>query len=103
MSETPQPSQPEQPADAGPATDPQTGEDLSWRQTAMSAVLLDRSAPDHREIGELLTEIFEGSFEVEHGTGDDPATAVYIADATVIVTSVDAPIPDGQIGRDTSE
>ena len=103
MSETPQPSQPEQPADAGPATDPQTGEDLSWRQTAMSAVLLDRSAPDHREIGELLTEIFEGSFQVEHGTDDDPATAVYIEDATVIVTSVDAPIPDGHAKNNTRE
>ena len=62
MSDSPQPGQPGQsdadqpdPATAaGPTVDPQTGEDLSWKQTPMALVLLDRPAPDHREIGELL-------------------------------------------------
>lgn len=103
MSETPQPSNPEQPVGAGPATDPRTGEDLSWKQIAMTAVLLDRPAPDHWEVGALLAEVFEGSLEVEHGTDDDPATAVHVEDATVIVTSVDAPIPEGQATRNARD
>ena len=85
MTDTPQPDQ--------PAVDPQTGEDLSWKQTPVAIVLLDRPAPGHDEVGELLTEIFEGSYEVERGT-DDPATAVYVEDATVIVSAVDAPVPE---------
>lgn len=86
MTDTPQPDQ--------PAVDPQTGEDLSWKQTPVAIVLLDRPAPGHDEVGELLTEIFEGSYEVELGTDDDPATAVYVEDATVIVSAVDAPVPE---------
>ena len=86
MTDTPQPDQ--------PAVDPQTGEDLSWKQTPVAIVLLDRPAPGHDEVGELLTEIFEGSYEVERGTDDDPATAVYVEDATVIVSAVDAPVPE---------
>ena len=79
--------------------DPQTGEDLSWKRTPVAIVLLDRPAPEHREVGALLTEIFEGSYEVEPGTEDDPASAVYIEDATVIVTRIDAPMPDGEASR----
>lgn len=86
MTDTPQPDQ--------PAVDPQTGEDLSWKQTPVAIVLLDRPAPGHDEVGELLTEIFEGSYEVERGSDDDPATAVYVEDATVIVSAVDAPVPE---------
>lgn len=86
MTDTPQPDQ--------PAVDPQTGEDLSWKQTPVAIVLLDRPAPGHDEVGELLTEIFEGSYEIERGTDDDPATAVYVEDATVIVSAVDAPVPE---------
>lgn len=86
MTDTPQPDQ--------PAVDPQTGEDLSWKQTPVAIVLLDRPAPGHDEVGELLTEIFEGSYEVEQGTVDDPATAVYIEDATVIVSAVDSAVPE---------
>lgn len=74
--------------------DPVTGEDLSWKQTPVAIVLLDRAAPDHREIGELLSEIFEGSFEVQPGTEDDPAAAVHVEDATVLVSSVDSPLPE---------
>ncbi|MCT1432814.1 hypothetical protein [Dietzia maris] len=86
MTDTPQPDQ--------PAVDPQTGEDLTWKQTPVAIVLLDRPAPGHDEVGELLTEIFEGSYEVERGTDDDPATAVYIEDATVIVSAVDSAVPE---------
>lgn len=86
MTDTPQPDQ--------PAVDPQTGEDLSWKQTPVAIVLLDRPAPGPDEVGELLTEIFEGSYEVERGTDDDPSTAVYVEDATVIVSAVDAPVPE---------
>ncbi|MFI8592165.1 hypothetical protein [Dietzia maris] len=86
MTDTPQPDQ--------PAVDPQTGEDLSWKQTPVAIVLVDRPAPGHDEVGELLTEIFEGSYEVERGTDDDPATAVYIEDATVIVSAVDSAVPE---------
>lgn len=86
MTDTPQPDQ--------PAVDPQTGEDLSWKQTPVAIVLLDRPVPGHDEVGELLTEIFEGSYEIERGTDDDPATAVYVEDATVIVSAVDAPVPE---------
>lgn len=88
-----------QPAEAGPPTDPQTGEDLSWKQTPLALVLLDRPAPDHHEVGELLAEIFEGAYEVEPGTDDDPATAVHVEDATVIVSTVDSPVPDGEASR----
>ena len=85
MSETP----PDQ-----PAVDPQTGEDLSWKRTPVAILLLDRPAPDHREVGELLAEIFEGSYAVEPGTDSDPATAVHVEDATVIVSTIDAPVPE---------
>jgi len=88
MTDTPKPDR--------PAVDPRTGEDLSWKQTPMALVLLDRPAPDHREIGELLVEIFEGSFEVRPGTDADPATVVRVEDASVIVSTVDAPVPDGE-------
>lgn len=88
-----------QPAEAGPPTDPQTGEDLSWKQTPLALVLLDRPAPDHHEVGELLAEIFEGAYEVEPGTDDDPATAIHVEDATVIVSTVDSPVPDGEASR----
>lgn len=101
MTDSPQPGQPEQPQDQPPAVDPRTGEDLSWKQTPVAIVLLDRPAPGYDEIGELLAEIFEGSYEVERGTEDDPATAVYIEDATVIVSSIDAPVPEAaQYTRD---
>lgn len=111
MSDSPQPGQPGQsdadqpdPATAaGPTVDPQTGEDLSWKQTPMALVLLDRQAPDHREIGELLAEIFEGSFEVEIGTHEDPATAVHVEDATVIVSAVDSPVADGEASKYTAD
>lgn len=83
-------TQPGQP----PAVDPQTGEDLSWKQTAVAIVLLDRPAAGHGEIGELLSEIFEGSFEVERGSDDDPATAVHVEDATVLVSAIDAPLTE---------
>ena len=86
MSDSPQPGQP-------PTVDPQTGEDLSWKQTPVAIVLLDRPAAGHGEIGELLAEIFEGSFEVERGSDDDPATAVHVEDATVLVSAIDAPLP----------
>lgn len=86
MTDTPQPDQ--------PSVDPQTGEDLSWKQTPVAIVLLDRPAPGHNEVSELLTEIFEESYKVQRGSDDDPATAVYIEDATVIVSSVDAPVPE---------
>ena len=98
MSETPQPGQPAQ-----PPVDPHTGEDLSWKQTPLALVLLDRPAPPHQEIGELLSEIFEGSYEVERSTDDDPATAVYIEDATVIVSRIDAPVADGEASRYTHD
>ena len=100
MSETPQPGRP---ADGGPPIDPQTGEDLSWKQVPLALVLLDRPAPDHREVGELLAEIFEGSYEVEPGTDEDPATAVHVEDATVIVSTVDSPVPEGEASRHTAD
>lgn len=109
MSDSPQPGQPPQPdhsgqpADAVPPIDPQTGEDLSWKQTPLAVVLLDRPAPDHREVGELLAEIFEGSYEVEPGTDEDPAAAVRVEDATVIVSTVDSPVPDGEASRYTAD
>ena len=81
------------------AVDPHTGEDLSWKQTPLVLVLLDRPAPDHRELGDLLTEVFEDSYEVERGSDDDPATAVYVEDATVIVSTIDAPVADGEASR----
>ena len=105
MSDSPQSGQPHQPghsgqpADAGPPVDPQTGEDLSWKQTPLALVLLDRPAPGHIEVGELLAEIFEGAYEVEAGTDEDPATAVHVEDATVIVSAVDSPVPDGEASR----
>ncbi len=109
MSDSPQPDQSGQPADAqspadgGPPIDPRTGEDLSWKQTPLALVLLDRPAPGHEEIGELLAEIFEGAYEVERGTDEDPATAVRIEDATVIVSTVDSPVPDGEASRYTAD
>lgn len=87
MSDSPQPGQP-------PTVDPQTGEDLSWKQTPVAIVLLDRPAAGHGEIGELLAEIFEGSFEVERGSDDDPATSVHVEDATVLVSAIDSPLPE---------
>lgn len=116
MSETPQPAEPErtdeasapdrppgtpdQPGTPGapgrPPLDPETGEDLSWKRTAMAMLLLDRPAPGHQETGELLAEVFDGSYPVEQGTPDDPATAVYVGDATVVVTTIDAPVADGE-------
>lgn len=92
MSDSPQPGQP-QPGQP-PTVDPQTGEDLSWKQTPVAILLLDRPAAGHGEIGELLSEIFEGSFEVERGSDDDPATAVHVEDATVLVSAIDAPLPE---------
>ncbi|GAA3508871.1 hypothetical protein [Dietzia aurantiaca] len=79
--------------------DPVTGEDLSWKHTPVTFVLLDRAAPDHREIGELLSEVFEGGYEVEQGDDDDPAVTVAIEDATVIVTAIDSPVADGEASR----
>lgn len=99
MSDSPQPGPP---ADAGPLIDPNTGEDLSWKQTPLALVLLDRPAPDHREVSELLAEIFEGSYEVVPGTDEDPAAAVHVEDATVIVSTVDSPVPDGEVSRYTA-
>ena len=95
MSETPRPAQPE-PVSPQPAVDPRTGEDLSWKQTPLALVLLDRPAPDHEEIGTLLDEVFEGSYEVEQGDRDDPAIAVYIEDTTVIVSTIDEPVAGGE-------
>lgn len=99
--EQPVPEQPvpDVPTPGTPTVDPQTGEDLSWKHTPVAIVLLDRPAPGHREVSELLTEIFEGSYEVEPGTEDDPASAVYIEDATVIVSRIDAPMADGEASR----
>ncbi|MDX2357532.1 hypothetical protein [Dietzia sp. PP-33] len=94
MSETPQPEP--------PAVDPRTGEDLSWKHTPLAIVLLDRPAPGHREVGELLAEIFEGAYEVDPGTDSDPATGVSIEDATVIVTPIDGPVADGEASRYTA-
>ena len=103
MSDSPQPEQPDQPADAGPPIDPKTGEDLSWKQIPMSFVLLDRPAPTRTEVSELLTEIFEGSFEVQPGTDEDPATAVLVEDAVVIASPVDSPIPNGEASQYTAD
>ena len=97
MTETPHPDP------AQPPVDPRTGEDLSWKRTPVAVVLLDRTAPDHREVGELLEEIFEGSYEVDPGTDDDPATGVYIEDATVVVTPIDSPVADGEASRYTRD
>lgn len=108
MSETPQPEEPgtdgiDSTDGTGASVDPQTGEDLSWKSPAVAIVLLDRPAPGHREISELLTEIFEGSYEVDPGSEDDPATAVTVDDATILATPVDAPIADGQASRYTRD
>lgn len=96
MSDSPQPGQP---ADAGPPIDPQTGEDLSWKQVPMALVLLDRPVPGHDEVAQLLAEIFEGSYEVQPGTDSDRVTAVLVEDATVLVSTVDSPVPDGEASR----
>lgn len=111
MSETPQTPPPEQPDQPGqpfdptqpPAVDPVTGEDLSWRHPAVAIVLLDRPAPGHLEISELLAEIFEGSYEVDPGVDEDPSTAVTVEDATVLATPVDGPIADGEASRYTRD
>lgn len=86
-----------------PVTDPRTGEDLSWRRPAVVLVLLDRPAPGYDEVGELLTEVFEGAYEVDPGRGDDPASAVYVEDVTVFVTPVDEPVADGEASRYTND
>ncbi|MBB1029711.1 hypothetical protein G6027_02135 [Dietzia sp. SLG310A2-38A2] len=104
MSESPQPDQPErdQPgSDARASVDPGTGEDLSWKSTPVAIVLLDRPAPGHREVGDLLAEIFEGSYEVDPGTDDDPATGVSVEDVTVVATPLDLPVADGEASRYT--
>lgn len=93
MSETPE----------QPPTDPRTGEDLSWRRPAVAIVLLDRPAPSHGEVAELLAEVFEGTYEVDPGTDDDPASAVYVEDATVFATPLDQPIADGEASRYTND
>ena len=102
MTDAPQPEQdqPEQP-DAAPPVDPHTGEDLSWRRPAVAVVLFDRPAPGHQEIADLLTEVFEGSFDVDPGTADDQASAVTVEDATVFATPLDQPVPDGEASRYT--
>lgn len=120
MSETPQPHQdkPDQvtpdhpesdqhgseaPASVAPASvDPRTGEDLSWKSTPVAIVLLDRPAPGHAEVGDLLAEIFEGSYEVDPGTDDDPATGVSVEDVTVVATPLDLPVADGEASRYTA-
>lgn len=101
--EQPHPGQPAdgQPTVGQPTVDPKTGEDLSWKHTPVAIVLLDRPAPTHPEVSELLAEIFEGSYEVDPGTDDEPLTAVYVEDATVIVTLLDAPMADGEASRYT--
>ncbi|MBB1028242.1 hypothetical protein G6026_11230 [Dietzia sp. DQ11-38-2] len=111
MSESPQPDQPtadarsdQQTGDGtggGGAVDPRTGEDLSWKSTPVAIVLLDRPAPGHRDITELLAEIFEGSYDVDPGTDEDPATAVSVEDVTVVVTPLDLPVADGEASRYT--
>lgn len=90
-----------QPTGAQPTVDPRTGEDLSWKHTPVAIVLLDRPAPTLSEVSGLLSEIFEGSYEVDPGTEDDPLTAVYVEDATVVVTLLDAPMADGEASRYT--
>lgn len=99
MSETPQP----EPTPGQPITDPETGEDLSWKSHAVAVVLLDRPAPDHREISELLAEVFEGSYDVVPGTSDDSPTTVAVDDATVLATPVNAPFADGKASRYTRD
>ncbi|MBB1057462.1 hypothetical protein G6020_08625, partial [Dietzia sp. B19] len=103
MSESPQPDQPaaEQPSAEQPTVDPRTGEDLSWKSTPVAIVLLDRPAPGHAEVGDLLAEIFEGSYEVDPGTDDDPATGVSVEDVTVVATPLDLPVADGEASRYT--
>ena len=103
MSESPQPDQPaaEQPSAEQPTVDPRTGEDLSWKSTPVAIVLLDRPAPGHAEVGDLLAEIFEGSYEVDPGTDDDPATGVSVEDVTVVTTPLDLPVADGEASRYT--
>lgn len=105
QSDQPQSDQPEpdQPSDAGPPIDPETGEDLSWKHVPMTFVLLDRAAPSRDEVNELLAEVFEGAFEVRPGTDEEPATAVLVEDATVMVTPIDSPIPDGEASRYTAD
>lgn len=88
-------------AGAGGAVDPQTGEDLSWKSTPVAIVLLDHPAPGHRDVTELLAEIFEGSYDVDPGTDEDPATAVSVEDVTVVVTPLDLPVADGEASRYT--
>lgn len=93
MSEQPDPEQ--------SPVDPQTGEDLDWKRTPVAILLLDRPAPGHREVGELLAEIFEGTYEVDPGTDADPAAGVYIEDATVVVTPLEGPVAGGEASRFT--
>ncbi|MET3860540.1 hypothetical protein ABIE38_001462 [Dietzia sp. 2505] len=104
MSESPQPDQPavdRTGPDAHATVDPRTGEVLSWKSTPVAIVLLDRPAPGHREVGDLLAEIFEGSYEVDPGTDDDPATGVSVEDVTVVATPLDLPVADGEASRYT--
>lgn len=91
------------PAEQSPPTDPRTGEDLSWRRPAVAMLLFDRPAPTYREVGEVLAEIFEGTYEVDPGRDDDPTSAVTIEDATVFATPVDEPIADGEASRYTND
>lgn len=85
--------------DQSPPVDPVTGEDLSWRHPAVAMVLFDRPAPSHAEIADLLTEVFDGSYEVDPGTEDDPASAVTVEDATVFASPLDSPVAGGQATR----
>lgn len=94
MSQTPQPEQP---------VDPRTGEDLSWKSAAVAVVLLDRPAPAVDELAGLLGEVFDGTYTVEPGTADDPATAVHIEDVAVVATTVDSPVAGGEASRYTQD
>lgn len=82
--------------------DPETGESLAWRSPAVAIVLFDREAPTDAENEELLTEVFEGSFEVGSERETDPdtgqetsATTVAIEGATVYVVANDEPVAGG--------
>lgn len=86
-----------------PPTDPETGEDLSWKRPAVAVVLVDRPAPSHAEIAELLAEVFEGAYEVDPGTAEDPASAVTIEDATVFATPLDQPVAGGEASAYTRD